>query len=168
MAHSANSVVSALAPTVVEAPASFTVSLPAVGALTFAVDPTTGLVSNAVATPLPASGFTAGAPVVTPKFVAVLFTSTTGATRVLIAQIHEVNGSVIVTAGNDRGLLQRIEHNRNDNRTPAPLGVTGPATTSATSAANAPKVSSTQRGSTGGSGSSSHGEGSNSGHSGED
>ena len=84
-------------PTVTSSAGTFTVMLPGVGSLSFAVDPTTGAVSSLTVTPVDGSGFTASAPATKSEGVQVLFTSATS-TQVLQVEVFPSPSGPMVTA----------------------------------------------------------------------
>lgn len=73
---------------------SFTVDLPGVGSLSFTVDPTTGVISNVLATA--DTGFTAGTPAASEEGVQVSLTSTGGTVTLLQAEVNHEDGTVKV------------------------------------------------------------------------
>jgi hypothetical protein len=89
-------------PTVTQTANDVTVSLPGVGSLMFSVDPSTGAISNMVATADPEGGFTPGPPKVTDEGVQVSFTpantSPNAPTQVLHVEVEREDGTVTVTA----------------------------------------------------------------------
>lgn len=89
------------APTVTQNASGFTVDLPGIGSLTFMVDPSTGAVSDVVATA--DSGITAGAPKVTDEGVEVSFTDATGKATVLAAEVENKDGAVKVRPEAEQG-----------------------------------------------------------------
>src|SRR5258708_2809414 len=88
-------------PTVVANPSgTFTVTLPGVGSLSFAVDPATGAPMNLIVAPIPGSNFTAGTPRITDEGVKVVFTSAT-TNEVLDVDIEPSASGPVVTAEAD-------------------------------------------------------------------
>jgi uncharacterized membrane protein YgcG len=88
-------------PTVVANPSgTFTVTLPGVGSLSFAVDPVTGTPMNLIVAPVAGSNFTAGSPRITNEGVKVVFTSATS-NQVLEVNIEPGASGPVVTAEND-------------------------------------------------------------------
>jgi hypothetical protein len=87
-----------------DAAGAYTVTLPGVGTLTFQVDPTTGTVSNVVATVAPDAPTTvvAGTPKLTHDGVSVSFTDTaTGVVKVIRAEVETEHGATVVKVEND-------------------------------------------------------------------